>query len=40
MPKALSHTVVFTDDIDEAIRLCTDVANLSPNLCAECCAVK
>ena len=30
MPKALSHTVVFTDDIDEAIRLCRDVANLSP----------
>lgn len=30
MPKALSHTVVFTDDIDEAVRLCTDVANLGP----------
>jgi hypothetical protein len=30
MPKALSHTVVFTDDIDEALRLCTEVANLSP----------
>jgi catechol 2,3-dioxygenase-like lactoylglutathione lyase family enzyme len=30
VPKALSHTVVFTDDLDEALRLCTDVANLSP----------
>jgi hypothetical protein len=30
MPKGLSHTVVFTDDIDEAVRLCTEVANLSP----------
>ena len=29
MPKALSHTVVFTDDIDEAVRLCTEVAGLS-----------
>jgi len=30
MPKALSHTVVLTDDIDEAIRCCTDVAGLGP----------
>ena len=30
MPKALSHTVVFTDDLDEALRVCTEVANLSP----------
>lgn len=30
MPKALSHTVVLTDDIDEAVRLCTDVAGLGP----------
>jgi hypothetical protein len=30
MPKALSHTVVFTDDLDEVLRLCTEVANLSP----------
>jgi hypothetical protein len=30
MPRALSHTVVFTDDLDEAVRLCTEVANLSP----------
>ena len=30
MPKGLSHTVVFTDDIDVAVRLCTEVANLSP----------
>jgi Glyoxalase/Bleomycin resistance protein/Dioxygenase superfamily len=30
MPRALSHTVVLTDDIDEALRLCTEVANLSP----------
>ena len=29
MPKALSHTVVFTDDIVEAVRLCTEVAGLS-----------
>jgi hypothetical protein len=29
MPNALSHTVVFTDDIDEAVRLCTEVARLS-----------
>jgi hypothetical protein len=29
MPKALSHTVVFTDDIDEAVRLCTEVAGLT-----------
>ena len=30
MPKALSHTVVLTDDIDEAVRLCTEVAGLGP----------
>jgi hypothetical protein len=30
VPKALSHTVVLTEDIDEAVRLCTDVAGLSP----------
>ena len=29
MPTSLSHTVVFTDDIDEAVRLCTEVAGLS-----------
>lgn len=30
MPKALSHTVVLTDDIDETVRLCTEVAGLGP----------
>jgi hypothetical protein len=30
MPRGLSHTVVFTDDLDEALRVCTEVANLSP----------
>jgi hypothetical protein len=30
VPRSLSHTVVFTDDIDEAVRLCTEVASLSP----------
>ncbi len=29
MPRSLSHTVVFTDDIDAAVRLCTEVAGLS-----------
>jgi hypothetical protein len=30
LPKALSHTVVFTDDLDDVLRLCTEVAHLSP----------
>ena len=30
MPRALSHAVVLTDDLDETLRFLTEVANLSP----------
>jgi catechol 2,3-dioxygenase-like lactoylglutathione lyase family enzyme len=30
MPRALSHVVVLTDDLDATVRFLTDVANVSP----------
>jgi hypothetical protein len=30
MPRALSHAVVLTDDLDEALRFLGDVANVAP----------